>query len=234
MIKIVGLENIVDLIPFSSGILFVIKDGQLKGTSKVSFYSFDVKTKSIASVTKNAYLLTKFGASFHAVSSQLGDYISCDSVKLWNGNTFVIYSNGDTGLFSQDGRLLKTDQVTYELPSIRNREDMKYPARDCAAYNNEIWCVVPDMNCIVQYSLVKNRIKMRIGGDKSNTFDEPLAVCVYGDSLYVSNTGANNIKRVSLEDYSVEIYKQFDEPVYKYLRIEDKEFAVLDSGVYLL
>ena len=75
---------------------------------------------------------------------------------------------------------------------------------------------------------------MRIGGDKSNTFDEPIAVAEYDGFLYISNPGANNIKRVSLEDYTVELYKQFDEAVYKYIKIEDKEFAVLDSGVYLL
>ncbi|MBQ7637970.1 MAG: hypothetical protein IJS90_03615 [Clostridia bacterium] len=223
MLKIVSLD-IVDLLPFPSGILFVLKESMENGSVKVSFYSFDIATRSIASVTKNAYLLTKFGSSYSAVSQQLGDYVSCDAAKLWNGNTFIIYSTGEMGVFDESGALVRTGDLTYNGSA----------ARDVAVDNNYIWSVVPSKNMIVKYSLLQNRIVMRIGGDNSGTFPNPVSVSVYDGCLYVCCKDARKIKRVRLSDFSVDEYKEFDEPVFKYLRVNKNEFVVLESGVYML
>lgn len=223
MLKIVSLD-IVDLISFPSGILFVLKEPLENGSVKVSFYSFDIATKSIATVTKNAYLLTKFGASFAPIAKQLGDYVSCDTGKLWNGQTFIIYSTGEMGIFDEQGALIRTGDLMYNGA----------PARDVAIDNNYIWSVVPSKNLIVKYSLLQSRVVMRIGGDNSTTFASPVAAQEYDGCLYVSCKDACKIKKVSLSDFSVEDYKEFDEPVYKYLRVGKEEFVALESGVYML
>ena len=223
MIKIVSLD-IVDLIPCFSGIMFVLKEGQEDESIKVSFYKFDLSSKSIASVTKNAYLLTKFGSAFAPIARQLGDYISCDSAKLWNGQTFVIYSSGEIGIFDEQGNLLKTGDLSYR----------DAPARDVAIDNNYIWSVVPDENLIVKYSLLQSRVIMRIGGDSASTFSKPVSVSEYDVYLYVCNQTSYKIKRIRLNDFSVEDYKEFDEPVYKFLKVDNHEFVILDSGVYML
>lgn len=223
MIKVVSLD-ILDLIGFPSGILFVLKENQDDSSVKVSFYSFDVATKSIATVTKNAYLLTKFGSSYSPIARQLGDYVSCDAAKLWNGQIFVIYSTGETGIFDEQGNLIKTTDIKYH----------ESPARDVAVENNFIWSAVPELNLIIKYSLLQNRVVMRIGGETSDTFSYPVSVCEYDGYLYVCNRDSQRISKVSLTDFSVENYKQFDEPVYKYIKVDDNEFVILDSGVYLL
>ncbi|MCH5198990.1 MAG: hypothetical protein J1E34_08800 [Oscillospiraceae bacterium] len=223
MLKIVSLD-IVDLLAFPSGILFVLKENIENGSVKVSFYSFDIAANSIASVTKNAYLLTKFGPSYAPISQQLGDYVSCDSAKLWNGNTFIIYSTGEMGIFDEEGKLLHTGDLLYN----------ESPARDVAVDNNYIWSVVPSKNLLVKYSVLQNRVVMRIGGDNSGTFANPVSVSVYDGYLYVCCKDARKIKRVRLSDFSVDEYKEFDEPVFKYLRVSKNEFVVLESGVYML
>ena len=223
MVKIVSLD-IVDLIAFPSGVLFVLKENLENGSVKVSFYSFDIATKSIATVTKNAYLLTKFGASYAPIAKQLGDYVSCDTAKLWNGQTFIIYSTGEIGIFDEKGELLHTGDLKYK----------DLPARDVTTDNNYIWSVVPSGNLIVKYSLLQNRVVMRIGGDNTTTFSNPVAIEEYDGYLYVCNQDTCKIKRIRLSDFSVDEYKEFDEPVYKYLRVGTNEFAVLESGVYML
>lgn len=223
MIKVVSLD-ILDLIGFPGGILFVLRENQDTESVKVTFYSFDTKTKSIATVTKNAYLLTKFGSSFASVANQLGDYVSCDAAKLWNGQTLVIYSTGEVGIFDEQGNLVKTIELSYN----------NSPARDVAVDNNYIWSVVPEKNLIIKYSLLQNRVIMRIGGETSPTFSSPVSITEADGYLYVCNTGSNKIKRVKLSNYSVEDYKEFDEPVYKYVRVDNNEFVILESGVYLL
>ena len=223
MIKIVGLD-ILDLIGFSSGVLFVLRESQDNENVKVSFYSFDVNTKSIATVTKSAYLLTKFGSSFTPIANQLGDYVSCDAAKLWNGNTFVIYSSGELGIFDDQGKLIKTSDLKYN----------DLPARDVAVDNNYIWSVVPEANMIIKYSLLQNRVIMRIGGESSSTFSKPVSVFEHDGYLYVCNQKNHKIKRINLTNYTVDDYKEFDEPVYKYINVDGNEFVILESGVYLL
>lgn len=223
MIKIVSLD-IVDLISFPSGVLFVLKENLENNSVKVSFFSFDIATKSIATVTKNAYLLTKFGPSYSPIAKQLGDYVSCDTAKLWNGQTFIIYSTGEIGIFDEKGQLIHTGDLIYN----------NFPARDVTTDNNFIWSVVPSGNLIVKYSLLQNRVVMRIGGDNSTTFSNPISIEEYDGYLYVCNQDSKMIKRVKLSDFSVEEYKEFDEPIYKYLRVGTSEFVVLESGVYML
>ena len=223
MLKIVSLD-IVDLLSFPSGILFVLKENLENGAVKVSFYSFDIATQSIATVTKSAYLLTKFGPAYTPIAKQLGDYVSCDTAKLWNGNTFIIYSTGEMGIFDEEGALVRTGDLMYN----------GVPARDVAVDNNYIWSAVPAKNLIVKYSMLQNRVVMRIGGDNSTTFLNPVSVEEYDGYLYVCCKDARRIKRVNLSDYSVDEYKEFDEPVFKYLRVGKNEFVVLESGVYML
>ena len=47
MIKIIG-RKVIDLIAFRQGILFVLKEQIPNGQYKVSFYSYDLQTQSIA------------------------------------------------------------------------------------------------------------------------------------------------------------------------------------------
>ncbi len=223
MIKVVSLD-ILDLVGFSAGILFVLRENQNNETIKVSFYSFDLETKSIATVTKNAYLLTKFGSNFAPIAKQLGDYVSCDAARLWNGNTFIIYSTGEIGIFNDQGELVRTDDLLYK----------DSPARDVAVDKNYIWSAVTDRNLIIKYSLLQNRVIMRIGAEESNVFSSPVAVAEYDGYLYICNKDSCKINRVDLNTYNIEDYKEFDEPVYKYIRVENSEFVILESGVYLL
>ncbi|HQA05634.1 MAG TPA: hypothetical protein PLD98_04970, partial [Clostridiales bacterium] len=53
--------NIIDVVPFSKGLLFVRKEQLSNGSVKVSFFSYDITTGKIAPVTKSVYLLNKFG-----------------------------------------------------------------------------------------------------------------------------------------------------------------------------
>lgn len=223
MLKIVSLE-IIDLIAYSRGIQFVLKEPLEDGKTKISFYSFDTDTKDIAKVTKNAYLMTKFGTAYSAVCDKLGDYIACDSVRLRDGKTFVIYASGEIGVFAEDGSLLYTGDLLYK----------DSPARDAAADGVYIWSVVPSDDLIVRYSVAQNRVVMRIGGDRSDTFARPVAIEEYDGKLYICNQKSCTVKTVDLSDYTVSEYKIFDEPVHKYLRVGENEFVILDSGVYML
>lgn len=223
MLKIIGLE-IIDLIPYARGIQFVLKEPLEDGKTKVSFYSFDTDIRDIAKVTKNAYLMTKFGPSFGAICDKIGDYIACDSTRMRDGKIFIIYASGEIGLFAEDGSLVYTGDILYR----------DFPARDAAADSGFIWSVVPDENMAVRFSVSQNRVVMRIGGAQANTFPHPVAIEEYDGKLYVCCQKSGEIKTVDLSDFTIGEYKTFDEPIHKYLRVGENEFVILDSGVYML
>lgn len=216
--------HITDIVPFSKGILFVRQENLEDERVKVSFFAYDATENQIAPITKSVYLLSKFGPSFKTVVEQLGDYVSCDADKLPGGGVAVTYTTGETGLFSNEGELLWTGDLQYHGS----------PARDVAVENNHLWSVVPDKKALIRYSINANKVVMRIGGGAAGTFVRPVSVVSYDDCLYVCDRETYRIKTVALNDFTVRDYRQFDEPVHKYLRAAGEEFVVLNSGVYTL
>lgn len=216
--------HITDILPFSKGILFVRQENLEDDNIKVSFFAYDVTQNMITPVTKSVYLLNKFGPSFRPIVEQLGDYVSCDADKIAGGGTAVIYTSGETGIFSSLGDLIWTGDLQYH----------DSPARDIAVEKNHIWSVVPEKKALIRYSINANKVVMRIGGGSAGTFVKPVSVSCYDDSLYVCDRETYRIKTVSLTDFTVRDYRQFDEPVHKYLRSANEEFVVLNSGVYML
>ena len=216
--------HLADMIRFSKGVLFVREEKQPDETTKVTFFAYTVEDHKIAPITKSVYLLNKFGPAFKPVEKQLGDYVSCDAGKLPDGGAAVIYPTGELGLFSPDGALRWTGDLLYH----------DSPARDVAVENRHLWSVVPDQRAVIRYSLATNKVVMRIGGGTTGTFGKPVAIAEFDNRLYVCDREKFCIKTVDLADFSVRDYRQFEEPVHKYIQAAGKEFAVLNSGVYIL
>lgn len=223
MKKIVDFE-VCDIIPFSSGIIFAKKEMLDDNRCKVTFYGFDIKKNKKVPVTKSVYQLNKFGNAFKLICDELGDYISCDAAIMQNKDVAVVYPSGETGLFDYEGRNKWSGDLFYH----------DCPVKSVVADGRYIWCTVPEQNAIINYSIPHKKFSMRIGGDSSTAFDNPDSLYVYGDELFVCNLGSCKIRTINLKDYSVNDFRQFDEPVRKYLRVCGREVVVLDSGIYIL
>ncbi len=223
MKKILDVD-VTDIVPFSKGLIFVKKNILPDGTNKVSFFSYDATTGEITTVTKSVYLLNKFGMAYEPITAKLGDFISCETAKLPNHHTVVIYPTGEMGLFDNKGRLLKTGDLYYN----------NAPARDAAFDGNSIWCVVPQRNAVIRYSISAQKIIMRIGGDNNTAFNLPISVSAYGNSVFVCNQASYEIRCIDIDTLDVTDYLEFREPVNKYFRFKDKEIVVLNSGIYEL
>ena len=99
---------------------------------------------------------------------------------------------------------------------------------------NCFWCVVPDRNSIVKFSPIEKRVLLRIGGGASVAFKRPIAIFKHEDMLYVCNEYNNEIRTISLKDYSVKDYLKVNEPIKKYFRVGFMEYVVLESGIYCI
>lgn len=214
--------NIIDIVPFAKGLIFLKRDEMPDNTNKVSFFSFDAETKEITTVTKSVYLLNKFGMAYEQIASRLGDFITCDTAKLPNHHTIIIYPTGEMGHFDDKGKIVKTGDLYYS----------NAPARDAAFDGSCIWSAVPQRNAVIRYSIATQKIVMRIGGDENTAFNLPISVSCYNDEIYVCNRASCEIRCIDINTLNVTDYLEFREPVNKYFRFGNKEIVVLDSGIY--
>ncbi len=223
MKKIMDIDT-VDIIPFSKGIIVARKDVLKSGEEKISFITYDVKLEKPTASTKGAYLLNKFGENYEKIAEKLDDYLSCDAAVMPNKHVAVSYTSGEIGLFDDKGNLYWTGDLQYKGS----------PVSGVAAEKKYLWCTVPDNNCIIRYSPVTEKIVLRIGGDASTAFLNPVYITKYDDTLYICNYQSCKIRTVNLKNFTVSDYREFNEPVYRYIRTNDRELVELDSGVYIL
>ncbi len=223
MKKIFSFE-VFDIIPCPDGIILSQKE-LFNGTSyKVSFLQYSVTTGKFLPVTKDFYQLNKFGENYTAICDEIGDYVTCEATVFKNRNVAVVYPSGETGIFDKHGKPVWTGDLIYR----------DCPINGAVADGVYFWTTVPLQNSIINYSVPHKKFSMRIGSENSPTFSEPVSLSIYRKELFVCNAGSNKIRKVNLGNYLVSDYKQFDEPVYRYIRSSLKEFVVLSSGVYVL
>ncbi|MGI6267543.1 MAG: hypothetical protein ACOYJN_00260 [Acutalibacteraceae bacterium] len=215
----------LDIVPFSKGFIVVIADGHdSQGNLKISFLSYDISSNKLAHSTKSVYLLNKFGSNFNIISEQISDFISCAVGIFPNKRIHLVYPTGEMGTFDSDGTLLWTGDLIYH----------DSPVRSIAVDDKFIWCTVPEHNSIIRYSPLSKKVDFRIGGENSKVLKRPMSVLKIDDALFVCNKDSNNISKISLDNFVVNVYKAFEEPVLRYLTIQGYEVVVLSSGIYIL
>lgn len=214
----------LDVIPYQQGFIYSNKEYLANGNIKVSFHFFDQEIHISEPIVKSTYLQAKFGNSYRLIVEQLGDFITCDTSFFHNGAVAVHYKTGKLSIFSAAGNLILNSDLTYQDAVV-----------ECPAVDEKnIWFVVPEGNAVINYSPGEQSVLLRIGGGKSKAFDYPISVTKVLGTLYICNRNAHKIRTIKLEDYSVKDYREFDEPVYQYFQVYDKEYVVLDSGVWRL
>lgn len=221
MTKILSAD-ILDILPLEIGFIIAAREVLPTGEPTVATYVYDQEGARLLPVKIGSYLQAKFGSEYKKIAADLGDYISCSSAVLKSGGVVTLYSTGELKLFDTDGTVAWTGNLLYQ----------NNPTRDIAIDGPCFWSTVPDINAIIRYSPLERRVLLRIGGGASTAFNYPVSVSKYDDKLYICNHGNNKIRTIRLSDYAVKDYAVFNEPVCRYFRIGNREYALLNSGVY--
>ena len=216
--------QLLDVIPYSTGVLFVERIEFESGEARLAYRSFDLRKNDYLPVTMGVYLFNKFGAAFNEISEKLNNCVLCDSTVLPDKRAIVLTPDSNCALFDKSGELVWKGQFTYHDSKVRSPW----------TYGDYFWCTVPEENSVVQFDASTLKVHIRIGNVDSSAFSAPATLSVYDDKVYVCNTGIGKIKTISLPNYSVSDYKSFDEPIYKYLRIDGYDVVWLKSGLYIL
>ena len=168
--------------------------------------------------------LAKFGENGTVIARALGDFVTCTIISLSGNTTAASYSDGTLKIIDSSGETIRENKVEY----------LDNPACSPAQNGMDLWFAVPDSNAIINYSVKHDRIEFRIGSPKEKAFCHPVDVSVYDNKLFICNANSYKIRAIDFTNYNVTDYCVFNEPVSKYFRVKDTEYAVMRSGVYSL
>ncbi len=219
-------DEIYDIAAYEGGFMTVYRRSEIEDKIVVSYKSVNLENGAVAPRTKADYDFIKFGEKTANIELTPSESITCSTAKLSNGNMFIVTKNGDAKILDTEGFVEWQGVIRYKECG---------PA-SVAHDGHTLWASFPDRNALIRFNLRTMREELRIGGSNDSSFAGPAGLWINQPEgqLVVCNTKANNILEVNMKTYTVRERAAFDEPVHRYLRIDGKEFAVLDSGLYLL
>ena len=170
-------REVLDVIKYSQNkVIIVEKAPSLEAVGgKAQHYIIDLETLEKEVITKSAYLLKKFGSAYKEITESISGVADCDAVILKSKEVFVMFPNGQCGLFDQDGKMLWTKVFSYNDKVVNS-----------LAYDGEyLWCCCKDENSVIRYSTESFMLDLRIGNKEATTFYQPTFLSSDGESVYV-------------------------------------------------
>lgn len=213
----------VSLLPTSDGIIFAYCAEKLENMYRVGFKTVSFTDGRVSNVAKSVYMHAKFGPYYKTFADKIENYLTCFSLPMEDGQTFVVERNGNATVFAADGLELWQGKMLYKNTAPGG----------IAPQGRCLWASFPEHNVLVRYNLKTLRQELRIGGSDS-PFNGSEGLFPAGNKLFVCNTGSNSIWKLDTANYATELLNQFDEPVYEYFFINNYEVVRLESGIYVL
>ncbi len=215
--------EVYEIIAQSGGLVFSYCKDMLETGIRIGYKMISFDTLAVTDIPKNVYQLSKFGSEYRSIASLCSNYVSARSIVLPTGNSFVVEDTGRAMLFDADGAPIWTGEILYKgsAPS------------DIVMHKNALWACFSSHNVLLRFNISTMREELRIGGN-SSPFKNPCGLFDNGEEVVVSNKGSNKLIKANLETYAVSEYKEFTEEVFDYLKVNQKEYVLMKSGIYTL
>lgn len=221
--KLIANDKVFSLHPLPDGFLYSYLIEQVDEQFKIGYKMVSFSGGKISNVTKNIYMLTKFGSAYKSFADKIKNYLTCFAIPLENGKCFVIELDGTAVLYGAQGEELWSDRLLYK----------KRAPGGVAVNGDSIWISFTESNVLIRYDLATLRQELRIGGEHS-PFNKPTGIFPAGSKIFVCSMADNCIWKMDCSNYSTELYYNFDEGVKDYKFINKYEIVVLESGIYLM
>lgn len=219
-------EQIYDILEVEHGFIVVYKRAEVEDKVVVSYKSVSLEDGVVTQRTRADYEYVKYGENFSAATFNSGNFVNNSCVKLENGRLFAVSVDGEAKIIDNEGNTEWEGTIRYKGSGPSS----------IAGYGHTLWASFADKNALIRFNLRTMREELRIGGSADSAFSKPKGMWVDepAGKLIVCNAEGKNILEVNMKTYTVVERAVFDEPVHKYLRIGDKEFVILESGLYML
>ncbi|WP_294954457.1 hypothetical protein [uncultured Eubacterium sp.] len=186
MIKISNRE-IIDVLKYSDDkVILVEKKPNVDASGYgVNYFILNFSTGEKEIITKDAYLLKKYGANRKIIAQKLGNFVTPSAIVMADRSVLVIYPTGETGLFNSDGELVKDGVLDYNGS----------PLSGIALDGEYFWSVCQKENCVIRYFIDGVKVDIRVGMAEQNTFPNPHFVSSDEENVYVC-CNHNRIRKI--------------------------------------
>ena len=223
--KLIRISNrqIIDVVRFSDDKAILVeklpKLGEDNYTVNYFILNFNDGQKEI--VTKDAYLLKKFGPMRKEISEKLGNFVTCGAMILQDRRVMVVYPTGDTGLFDNEGNLVRDGLLTYNDNPV-----------SCIAQDGEyFWSVCEKENSVIRFYADGAKTDIRIGGREQATFTNPHFVSADDDYVYVC-CNRNSVRRIDKKNLSVSDINRVYDGITGYYKFGKFAIVTTFDGAY--
>ncbi len=222
MIKISNRE-VIDVIKYSpTKAIIVEKRPNLDASGyKLKYFILNFENGEKEMITRDAYLLKKFGPKRREISEKLGNFAVCDAVIFSDRSVLVIYPNGQTGLFDQDGNLVKDGLLTYNDGEVSGIAD----DGDC------FWSACEKENCVIRYISESVKVDIRIGGKDASTFIHPHFISSDENFVYVC-CNHTKVRKIDKKDFSVSDVDKVYHDLTGYYKFGEYAIVTAFDGAY--
>jgi hypothetical protein len=219
-------EQIFDIIEVEHGFIVVYKRAEIDDKVVVSYKSVSLDDGVVTQRTRADYEYVKYGENYPKITFNSGNFVNNSCVKLDNGRYFAVSVDGEAKIIDAEGIIEWEGTIKYKNAGPSS----------IAGFGHTLWASFAEQNALIRFNLRTMREELRIGGSIDSAFASPKGMWVDepAGKLIVCNTKGKNILEVNMKTYTVVEKAVFDEGVHKYLKIGDKEFVILDSGLYML
>ncbi len=221
----VSKREIIDVVKFTDDrIIIVEKIPRIEGGYKTNYFILNLETLEKEVVTKNAYLIRKFGnTAFEKISESIANYVDCEAAIFPDKSVFIIFSNGQCALFDREGTMLWSKTMTYKEKTVTS----------LAPDGNHIWCCCAEEDCVIRYLLdgTKLNLDLRIGSKDSDTFASPRFVSSDSENIYVCC--ADRVRTISRNDFIVGDINSGIKDIKRYYRFGKYSLICTANSAYL-
>lgn len=224
MIKQICQEGVIQIVPTNTGIVYAVKQSEspYEDYMKIAYRMYSCDSGETSVVTRNVFLLSKFGNNFAKVENNPKEFLESKTISLPDHSVLIVDSKGDSELINFDGRIKWKGNLCYKgcVPE------------GLYATEEGVWISYKKEGAIVRYSSLNMRPEIRIGGN--GKLHHPEGIWAEGNRVLVCVTGDNSILEINAETFKTEVYQKFIVTPHNYYKIGANEIVMLDSGIYRL
>ncbi len=216
--------DIFEIFMGSSSVVFSYYKGKIDEENMyVGYKMFSFDNQTVTEVPSNVYLLSKFGSNYTECMPYVENYIKSTVILLNEGKIFICNENGKSYLLDGKGNLTWSGEIKYKGE----------PPTFITLYKNAFWACFNSLDTVLRLNPKTLREELRVGG-KGSPLQSPRHIFADEDNFYISSLGGKKVIKLNPETFETEDYLYFDESVYGFVKAGDKQFAFLESGLYLV
>lgn len=217
-------KEIIDVVKYSDDKVIIVEKVLLGDFSsyKPNYFVIDLNSGDKEVITKNAYLMIKFGSSYESIIAAVNNYAECESMILPSKNVLVVFPNGQAGVFDSDGEIKWNGTLKYN-DSIVN---------GLAADGEYFWACCKGQNCVIRYTAENAKIDIRIGSANAETFVNPEFVSQDDEYIYVC-CNSSNVRRIDKSNFVVSDVGSVVPGLKRYYKFGNTSILCTASGAYM-